>query len=119
MAERHEVTINKYDEISQTLKSHMQETTAILNTISNLRYYYQLSKRHAPETLFDLYLPEWFIITSKKAKTNHQFESSESNIANQLFLEGFADENGRIIYYRHFLPLSTLPRKTSRESPTF
>lgn len=115
LAERHEVTINKYDEISQTLKSHMQETTAILNTISNLRYYYQLSKRHAPETLFDLYLPEWFIITSKKAKTNHQFESSESNIANQLFLEGFADENGRIIYYRHFLPLSTLPRKTSRK----
>lgn len=42
LAERHEVTINKYDEISQTLKSHMQETTAILNTISNLRYYYQL-----------------------------------------------------------------------------
>ena len=33
LAERHEVTINKYDEISQTLKSHMQETTAILNTI--------------------------------------------------------------------------------------
>ena len=92
LAEHHEVTINKYDEISQTLKSHMQETTAILNTISNLRYYYQLSKRHAPETLFDLYLPEWFIITSKKAKTDHQFESSESNIANQLFLEGFADE---------------------------
>ena len=84
--------LNKYDEISQTLKSHMQETTAILNTISNLRYYYQLSKRHAPGTLFELYLPEWFIITSKKAKTDQQFESSESNIANQLFLEGFADE---------------------------
>ena len=32
------------------------------------------------------------LLTSKKAKTNHQFESSESNIANQLFLEGFADE---------------------------
>ena len=92
LAEHHEVTINKYDEISQTLKSHMQETTAILNTISNLRYYYQLSKRHAPGTLFELYLPEWFIITSKKAKTDQQFESSESNIANQLFLEGFADE---------------------------
>ena len=92
LAENRDVTINKYDEISQTLKSHMQETTAILNTISNLRYYYQLSKRHAPGTLFELYLPEWFIITSKKAKTDQQFESSESNIANQLFLEGFADE---------------------------
>lgn len=92
LAESHEVTINKYEEISQTLKGHMQETTAILNTISNLRYYYQLSKRHTPGTLFELYLPEWFIITSKKAKTDQQFESSESNIANQLFLEGFADE---------------------------
>ena len=63
-----------------------------MNTISNLRYYYQISKRHTPKTFFELYLPEWFIITSNKAKTDHQLESSESNIANQLFLDGFSDE---------------------------
>lgn len=114
-AEDHEATLAKYNEISQTLKSNTRETTAILNTISNLRYYYQISKRHTPRTFFELYLPEWFIITSDKAKTDHQLESSESNIANQLFLDGFSDENGRIIYCRHFLPLMMLPRKTSRK----
>lgn len=92
LAKDHKVTLSKYDEISQRLKSNTQEIAAILNTISNLRYYYQISKRHAPETFFELYLPEWFIITSEKAKTEQQFESSESNIANQLFLEGFSDE---------------------------
>lgn len=52
-AEDHEATLAKYNEISQTLKSNTRETTAILNTISNLRYYYQISKR---QRLFSNYI---------------------------------------------------------------
>ena len=87
-AEDHEATLAKYNEISQTLKSNTRETSAILNTISNLRYYYQISKRHTPKTFFELYFPERLLVAPNKAKTDHQLESSESNIANQLFLDG-------------------------------
>lgn len=91
-AENHTATMSKYNEIASKLKGNMEETKAILNTISNLRYYYQISNRFPPKKFFNLYLPEWFIIQSEQAKTDQQFESSESNIANQLFTEGFADE---------------------------
>jgi DNA-binding transcriptional MerR regulator len=91
-AENSSDTMEKYCEIGYKLHDNITEIHAILSTIENLKYYYGFSKRHAPMTFFSFYLPEWFIIESKKAKIGHEFEASESNIANQLFMTAFADE---------------------------
>ena len=91
-AENHEATMAQYNAIAKKLQSNITETNSILNTISNLRYYYRISQRHKAKTFFTLYLPEWFIIESAKAKVSSQFESSESDVANQLFMDGFSDE---------------------------
>lgn len=85
-------TMRKYCDIRNKLSKNITETSAILNTIGNLRYYYEFSKRYRPLTFFSFYLPEWFIIASEKAKIGQEYESSESNIANNLFMTAFSYE---------------------------
>lgn len=54
----HTDAIQKYNEIINDLRAHGKETEVIVSTIDNLRYYYSLSEKHPPRTLFSLYLPE-------------------------------------------------------------
>lgn len=83
-----------------------EETAAMISTIDNLRYYYSLSKKYPSQTLFSLYLPEWFILFSEKSKISADQESSSSDIANNLFLEGF---NGQ--KWPHYLLGALLPEE--------
>ena len=92
VAEDPEAVIQKYKEISHKLNGNVKETQSILNTINNFSWYYGFSKRYPIHYFFQTYLPEWFIIQSSKAKIGKSFESSESDIANKLFLKNFADE---------------------------
>ncbi len=102
----HTDAIQKYNEIINDLRTRGKETEAIVSTIDNLRYYYSLSEKHPPRTLFSLYLPEWFILFSEKSKIDAAHESSSSDIANNLFLEGF---NGQ--KWPHYLLGALLPEE--------
>ena len=102
----HTDAIQKYNEIINDLRARGKETEAIVSTIDNLRYYYSLSEKHPPRTLFSLYLPEWFILFSEKSKIDAAHESSSSDIANNLFLEGF---NGQ--KWPHYLLGALLPEE--------
>ena len=78
-----------YQKIYQQLENHIEELKAMQNAINNLVYYYDLTQKHPLDTLFNLYLPEWFIIYSPKLKLSHSYQTTEANIANKLFLQGF------------------------------
>lgn len=86
-----------YEKINCNIQTYIAELYAMQGTISNLRYYYGLSRKHSRKTLFTIYLPEWFMIRSPRLKLDATSESSESDIANQLFLKGFY--NGRWPHY--------------------
>lgn len=102
----HTDAIQKYDEITNDLRIREEETAAMISTIDNLRYYYSLSQKYPSQTLFSLYLPEWFILFSEKSKISADQESSSSDIANNLFLEGF---NGQ--KWPHYLLGALLPEE--------
>lgn len=78
-----------YEQISSELENDILEIRSIQNSINNLKYYYNLAKNNPLEQLFTIYLPEWFIIYSLKSKISAEYESTESNIANNLFIKGF------------------------------
>lgn len=87
-----DTTIDLYGTISDKLQKQTAEMDTMASTISNLRYYYNLSKIHPPKTFFTIYLPEWFIISSEKSKISHEWESAGSDVANTLFMKGFSGE---------------------------
>lgn len=89
--------MSHYREIYRDTADSISELQSIQGTINNLQYYYELSLNHPLKTLFPLYLPEWFIITSPKLPFHSSSGPSESNIANQLFAKGFC--NGRWPHY--------------------
>lgn len=82
-------TISAYDNIFSRLDEEIRQLQALQNTIRNLRYYYQLAVNNPPYTIFSHYFPEWYMIQSPKLKIGSQYESSASNIANDLFVKGF------------------------------
>ena len=68
-AAHHTDAIQKYNEIINDLRTRGKETEAIVSTIDNLRYYYSLSEKHPPRTLFSLYLPECSFSFPKNQKS--------------------------------------------------
>lgn len=84
--------IAEYKRIASDLKSHTGETDAIANTIGNLCYYYSLTRKHPEKTLFTIYLPEWFMIHSRPSNIHRKCESSSVDVANDLFIKGFAGD---------------------------
>lgn len=87
-----ELSMAKYGDMVMKLQNNIDEIHAIQNTIGNLKYYYQFVHRYDDKIPFSFYLPEWFILTSKRIKLGKFCESSESDVANQFFLKGFTDE---------------------------
>jgi DNA-binding transcriptional MerR regulator/effector-binding domain-containing protein len=83
--------VTHYEEIYEKLELKIQELKAVQNTINNLKYYYKLYKNNPLGELFLHYFPEWFIIFSPKLKIGAEYEASESNIANGLFIKGFSN----------------------------
>lgn len=84
--------IAKYKYIASNLTSHTNETNSISNTIANLCYYYSLTRRFKERLLFSIYLPEWFMIYSRPSDTHCHYESHSLDVANQLFIKGFAGD---------------------------
>jgi DNA-binding transcriptional MerR regulator len=84
-------TVSHYEDIYDKLELKIQELKAVQNTINNLRYYYKLYKNNQLDQLFLHYFPEWFIIFSPQLKLGAEYEASESNIANDLFMKGFSN----------------------------
>ena len=81
-------TINDYLDIYAKLESSIQELRALQNSINNLVYYYNLYKNNPLETIFTIFLPEWFVIFTTKLNIYSPL-GNEVNIANNLFIKGF------------------------------
>lgn len=80
--------IDDYLHIYANLEDSIQELKALQNSINNLVYYYNLYKNNPLESLFTIYLPEWFVIFSPKLNIYSPI-GNETNIANNLFIKGF------------------------------
>lgn len=80
--------IKDYHNIYANLEDSIQELKALQNSINNLIYYYDLYKNNDLESIFTIYLPEWFIIHSPKLNIYSSI-GNETNIANNLFIKGF------------------------------
>lgn len=78
-----------YEKISESIDRRIAELEAMQGTIRNMRYYYRLTKAHKEKELFSIYLPEWFIIRSQPISLSSEKQSSDSDIANELFRRGF------------------------------
>lgn len=115
----HTDAIQKYDEITNDLRIRKEETAAMISTMDNLRYYYSLSKKYPSQTLFSLYLPEWFILFSEKSKISADQESSSSDIANNLFLEGFNGQKWPNYLLGALLPEENIKTRNFSETKYF
>lgn len=108
-SESPDTIIKKYEQIAHHLKNHIIKTTSFLSAITNLKYYYSLSKRYKKNTLFSIYLPEAYILISETTQLYISANSSQSNIANTLFTKGFIGENwphyllGILVNYKNFI----------------
>lgn len=87
--EKYTSPLQKYETIIKEIQEQEKESASMVNALNTLKYYYSLSKDYPPKTLFSLYLPECFILLSENTKLDTKYELSSTNIANNLFLEGF------------------------------
>lgn len=89
--------ISHYESVYVNMSLSADELASMQGSINNMKFYYDLTKIHSECTLFPLYLPEWFMLRSPAIRLKTEYTSSESDIANQLFLRGFY--NGRWPHY--------------------
>lgn len=85
------LSMKHYMDIYKILDKSIKEYNAVRNTIYNLNYYYRLTELHQANTIFTIYLPEWFMIYSAPLNINANYTENDSNIANDLFFKGFYD----------------------------
>ena len=88
-----EITMTAYNHILDQISKSRTDWAAIENAIINLRYYYGLSKQYKEGELFEIYLPEWFIIKSAPQDISSPGKLSNSeDVANQLFFSEYRQE---------------------------
>lgn len=94
----HENSYKHYQQITENISHLIDELQAIQGTLSSLKSYYEMTIKNPTDKLFVKYFPEWFIISSPKLKLSAKEGSVESNIADNLFIQGF--HNGMWPHYQ-------------------